>query len=601
MESLGTNGHSQHLRGLLVVAGLLLAILLARLFYLQIASSAHYAQKSEENRIAQKRIKARRGLILARGANGVSEILARSRPTYTVTLTRSKPDNDARAAEALSMATGVPEIRYARSGRTVRLLRDVDFTTVSLVQEQLSEDWPLDVMVESERDYPYGPLAAHLLGYLGELQEDELQALKSKNYTLGDFIGKTGLEKVYEELLRGEDGVAYIEVDAMNRPQREFPEREQPPEPGKDLVLTLDFRTQRAAERALADTLTGAVVALNPQTGAVLAMVSKPGFDPNAFVSFQSQEERRRLLQSNAKPLLNRATREHYPPGSTLKMVAAVAALESGILDTLGTFPGCGGAIRVGGTVFHCAKKGGHGVLTLQEAIEASCNVYFYHLGQNLSFKTWREYADRLGFGRPTGIDLQPEEDPGNLPTRQYYEEHGGWALGHMMNLVIGQGAMLATPVQMARYTAALCNGGYLVTPHFYGEAPRREYTGISASTMEKVKRAMRRVVYGGRGTGRRVQIEGIEMGGKSGTAQAPGRDNDAWFVAFAPYDRPEIAVAVVVEGGGYGGVTAAPIAREVMEAYFGKESEEEAAADSTDAAREEGPMIRLSAVKAGT
>ncbi|MBI2505556.1 MAG: penicillin-binding protein 2 [Candidatus Latescibacteria bacterium] len=601
MESLGPNGHSQRLRGLLVVAGLLFAILFARLFYLQIASSAHYAQKSEENRIDPKRIKARRGLILARGTEGVFEILARSRPTYTVTLTRSKPDNDARAVEALWLATGGPEMRYARNARTIRLLRDVDFTTVSLVQERLSEDWPLDVEVDSERDYPYGPLAAHLLGYLGEVQEDELQVLKARNYTPGDFIGKTGLEKVYEDLLRGEDGVAYIEVDAMNRPQREFPEREQPPEPGRDLLLTLDFKTQRAAERALADTLTGAVVALNPQTGAVLAMVSKPAFDPNIFVSFQSQEERRRLLQSNAKPLLNRATREHYPPGSTMKMVAAVAALETGVLDTLGTFPGCGGSLRVGSTIFHCAKKGGHGVLTLQEAIEASCNVYFYHLGQNLGFKAWRDYADRLGFGRPTGIDLQPEEDPGNLPTRQYFEEHGGWALGHMMNLVIGQGPLLATPVQMARYTAALCNGGYLVTPYFYGEMPRREYTGISASTMEKVKRAMRRVVYGGRGTGRRAQIEGIEVGGKSGTAQAPGRDNDAWFVAFAPYDHPEIAVAVVVEAGGYGGVMAGPIARKVMEAYFGRESEAEVAADSTDSAREEGPMLKLSSIKAGT
>lgn len=601
MESLGPNGQSQRLRGLLVVIGLLFFILFARLFYLQIASSAHYAQKSEENRIAQKRIKARRGLILARGANGVSEILARSRPTYTVTLTRSKPDNDARAIEALSMAIGNPDIRYTRSGRTIRLLRDVDFTTVSLVQERLSEDWPLDVMVESERDYPYGPLAAHLLGYLGELQEEELQALKAKNYTPGDFIGKTGLEKVYEDLLRGEDGVAYIEVDAMNRPQSEFPEREQPPEPGADLVLTLDYKTQRAAERALSDTMSGAVVALNPQTGAILALASKPGFDPNIFVSFQSQEERRRLLQDSSKPLLNRATREHYSPGSTMKMVAAVAALETGLLDTLGTFPGCGGSLRVGSTVFHCAKKEGHGVLTLQEAIEASCNVYFYHLGQRLSFKTWREYAERLGFGQPTGIDLQPEEDPGNLPTRKYFDEHGGWAQGHMMNLVIGQGALLATPVQMARYVSALANGGYLVTPHFYGDPPPREYTGISASTLDKVRRAMRRVIYGGRGTGRRVQIKGVEVAGKSGTAQAPGRDTDAWFIAFAPFDRPEIAVAVVVEGGGHGGVVAGPIARKVMEAYFGKEPEEEIAADSTDAAREEGPTVRLPAIKAGT
>lgn len=601
MEYPDPNRHGQHLRGLLVVVGLLFLILFLRLFYLQIASSAHYAQKSEENRIAQKRIKARRGLILARGTNGVSEILARSRPTYTVTLTRSKPDNDARAVEALSLATGSPEIRYTRSGRTIRVLRDVDFRTVSLVLERLSEDWPLDVMVESERDYPYGPLAAHLLGHLGELQEEELQALRYKNYTPGDFIGKTGIEKVYEDLLRGEDGVAYIEVDAMNRPQSEFPEREQPPEPGRDLVLTLDYKTQRAAERALSDSMTGAVVALNPQTGAILALASRPTFDPNVFVSFQAQEERRRLLQDSSKPLLNRATREHYPPGSTVKMVAAVAALETGILDTLGTFPGCGGSLRVGSTVFHCARKEGHGVLTLQEAIEASCNVYFYHLGQSLGFKAWRDYAERLGFGRPTGIDLQPEEELGNLPTRKYYEERGGWALGHMMNLVIGQGALLATPMQMARYTAALCNGGYLVTPHFYAAPPRREYTGISASTLEKVKRAMRRVIYGDQGTGRRVRIEGVEVAGKSGTAQAPGRNTDAWFVAFAPFDRPEVAVAVVVEGGGHGGVVAGSIARKVLEAYFGKEPEAEVAADSTDAAREEGSLMRLPGATAGT
>lgn len=597
MDSFNANGYQQRLRGLLAIAAFLFGVLFLRLFYLQIATSAHYAQKSEENRVAQKRLKARRGLVVARDG----EVLARSRPTYTVSLARSKPDDDARAVEALWLATGGPEIRYARNTPNIRLLRDVDFATVSIVQERLRDQWPLDVEVESERDYPWGTLAAHLIGYLGELQEEELKVLRTKNYTAGDFIGKVGIEKVYENLLRGEDGVAYIEVDAMNRPQSEFPEREQTPEPGADLVLTIDFKTQRAAERALADTLSGAVVALDPQTGAVLAMVSKPSFDPNAFVSFQAQEERKRLLQSSAKPLLNRATREHYPPGSTMKMVAAVAALESGLMDTLSTFPGCTGALRVGGTVFHCAKKEGHGVLTLQEAIEASCNVYFYHLAHNLSFKAWRACAERFGFGRPTGIDLQPEEDPGLLPTREYYEERGGWALGHMMNLVIGQGALLVTPVQMARYVSALCNGGYLVTPYLYGQPHKRQPTGISPSAVEKVKRAMRRVVHGGRGTGRRVQIEGLELGGKSGTAQAPGRDNDAWFVAFAPFDHPEIAVAVVVEGGGYGGAVAGPIARQVMEAFFGKQPEEEAAADSLETVREGAPVLRNLAARSGT
>jgi penicillin-binding protein 2 len=276
-------------------------------------------------------------------------------------------------------------------------------------------------------------------------------------------------------------------------------------------------------------------------------------------------------MQDASEPLLNRAIGGHYPPGSTLKMVAAVAALETGITDTLSTFEACAGSLQVGETVFRCANREGHGELNLLEAMETSCNIYFNHLAQILGVETWHDFGVRLGFGRPTGIDLGPHEKPGLLPDRETYAQGEGWVTGHLMNLVIGQGMMLATPLQMARYVALLGNGGHLVTPHLHGRAPAAvRVEGISDATLDIVRRSMLRVVYGDDGTGRRAQIAGVVLAGKSGTAQVPNRENDdAWFVAFAPYDEPEIAVAAVVEGGGGGGSVAGPVVRAVIEAYF--------------------------------
>ncbi|MEE3258818.1 MAG: penicillin-binding transpeptidase domain-containing protein [Candidatus Latescibacterota bacterium] len=326
---------------------------------------------------------------------------------------------------------------------------------------------------------------------------------------------------------------------------------------------------QLAAERALPDTLAGSVVALDPRTGAVLALANKPTFDPNIFVSFQAQEERQKVLQSETT-LLNRAIRGRYPPGSTLKMIGSIAALETGITDTLSTFEACAGSLAVGDVVFHCNKLDGHGEMNLLEAIEASCNIYFHHLAQILGVETWREYADKFGFGQPTGIALEPSESAGLLPSRQYYQERDGWTFGHLLNLIIGQGAMLVTPIQMARYTAAIAKGGYLVTPYLSGEPPPRQaIEGISPPTLEIVRKSMHRVVYGERGTGWRVRIAEVEIAAKTGTAQVPNRNNDAWFVAFAPYENPSIAVAAVVEGGGGGGTVAGPIVRQVIAAYF--------------------------------
>ena len=565
MEPEILEGWSRRMRGLTALVGLLFAILLLRLFHLQILEAADYAKAAEDNRIARKRLKAPRGPILDRDG----EILARDRASYGILLARGRPEADSMAVDALERAVG-HRLRYARGGRLVRLQRDADFRTVAIVEERLSEEWALQVQIEPQRLYPHGPLTAHVVGYMGELEEEEPGG--RLDYVAGDYAGITGVERDFEDSLRGRDGVAYVEVDAGQRIQNEhpFPERERPARPGRSLRLTVDLDLHRAAMEALPDSLAGSVVALDVRTGAVLALVSHPSFDPNAFVSYGAQAERGRLILDESRPLLNRAIRGRYPPGSTMKMVAAAAALEKGLTDTLSTFQGCSGSLPLGDAVFRCANRRGHGELNLLEAMETSCNIYFNHLAQILGIEAWHDYGRRFGLGSPTGILLDPGEASGQLPDRRYYAERQGWALGYLMNLVIGQGEILVTPLQVARYVAALANGGYLVTPHLHGRAPpAQRIEGLSPPTLRIVRRAMHRVVHGDRGTGRRARIDGLAIAGKSGTAQVPSRNDDAWFVAFAPYERPEIAVAAVVEGGGGGGAVAGPVVRAVLEAWF--------------------------------
>ena len=569
MEPEILEGWSRKYRGMAIGVSLLFGILLLRLFHLQILEADYYASASEENRIARKRLKAPRGQILDRDG----EILARDRASYGILLTLGRREVDSLAVSALEEAVGHP-LRYTRRNRFVRLKRDADFRTVAIVEERLGEQWALQVEIEPQRLYPHGRLASHVVGYMGELEPEELQRdrLGGRRYVAGDYAGKTGMERAHEDRLRGFDGVGYVEVDAGQRVKDEhpFPDRERLPRRGRDLRLTIDLDLHRAAVEAMPDSLAGSVVALDVRTGAVLALVSHPSFDPNAFVSYGAQAERWRLMNDERRPLLNRAIQGRYPPGSTMKMVAAVAALELGLTDTLSTFPPCRGSLPMGDVVFRCANRRGHGALNLLEAMETSCNIYFNHLGQILGIEAWHDYGRRLGLGSPTGLDLDPGEASGMLPDRRYYAEREGWALGYLMNLVIGQGEILVTPLQLARYVAALCNGGYLVTPHLQGPAPpARRIEGISPSTLRIVRSAMQRVVHGDRGTGRRARIADVSVAGKSGTAQVPNRPDDAWFVAFAPYERPEIAVVALVEGGGGGGAVAAPVVRAVLEAWL--------------------------------
>ena len=590
MEPEILEGWSRRMRGLTALVGLLFAILLLRLFHLQILEVADYAKASEDNRIARKRLKAPRGLILDRD----EEILARDRASYGILLTRGRRAVDSLAVVALERAIGQP-LGYTRGDRVVRLMRDVDFRTVAIVEERLGEEWALQVEIESQRLYPHGRLTSHVVGYMAELERGELERaeLDSRlHYVAGDYVGKTGVEHDFEDSLRGIDGVGYVEVDAGQRIQNEhpFPDRERPARPGRTLQLTLDLDLHRAAVEALPDSLAGSVVALDVRTGAVLALVSHPSFDPNAFVSFGAQAERLRLMLDESKPLLNRAIQGRYPPGSTMKMVAAVAALEKGLTDTLSTFQACSGSLPMGDVVFRCANRRGHGALNLLEAMETSCNIYFNHLAQILGIEAWHDYGRRLGIGSPTGLRLDPGEIAGLLPDRRYYAEREGWALGYLMNLVIGQGEILVSPLQVARYVAALANGGYLVTPHLHGPPPPpHRIEGLSASTLRIVRQAMHRVVHGERGTGRRARIDGLAIAGKSGTAQVPNRPDDAWFVAFAPFERPEIAVAALVEGGGGGGAVAAPVVRAVLEAWLADRAGKRSVAASPPTARGRG------------
>lgn len=555
--------------GLIIITGLLFLVLLVRLFYLQVNTFDNYARESDENRITQKRVKAARGLIVDRH----NRVLVRNRPFYTVSLVKTTKERYSRVKKAFTIATGDTTIDgiYDANLRNIRLKRDVDFRTVSIVEEQLRSKWPtLSIETEAQRFYPLEKSAAHLLGYMGLYQANTL--LNSNyNYLIGDFIGKTGLEKLHENTLKGYDGVRYYEIDASGHVRREFAQRLQAPIAGQDLQLTIDIELQKKIELALPESLASAVVVLDVRNGGIIAMVSNPSFDPNIFVSFRAQEDRVKVLNSETT-LLNRAIRGRYPPGSTLKMIGAIAGLENGVTDTLSTFAACVGSLQVGDVIFRCNLRSGHGELNLISALETSCNTYFQHLAQLISLEEWRLWANRFGIGQRTGLIFTPNEAEGLLPTRSYYQQNGGWTLGHLLNMIIGQGAILVTPLQMARFIAAIANGGYMITPHLSGTAPPPKFIEeLSTRTLKIIREAMLRVVYGENGTGKRAALKNILIAGKTGTAQVPNRANqnsDAWFVGFSPYHNPEIAVALVIEGGGSGGKIAAPIAHNIFKYY---------------------------------
>jgi penicillin-binding protein 2 len=578
--------------------------LVLRLWQLQVVEGEYLRTLSENNRVRLKRVNATRGLIFDRNGKALVE----NRPSFDVVMV---PEDARRPQEVLSrlggflhedLADAHQALASAAASRrppfeNVVLRRDVDWDTLVAVETRQIELPGVSLQVGPRRNYLYGPLAAHLLGYVGEVNADELQRLAG--YRMGDTIGKYGLEKYWEDRLRGENGGQQIEVDAFGRKLRVLDEV--PEAPGENVHLTLDVDLQAVAEEAMGDQ-EGSLVALDPNDGSVLAMVSKPAFDPNLFARGITDDEWRSLVNDPLHPLSNKAIQGQYPPGSTFKIIVATAALEENVINPF-TRISCTGSLHFGNHEFRCWKKGGHGSVNLHDAIVGSCDVYFYQVAQRLGVDAIAEYAHRYGLGAPTAIPLDHER-PGTIPSTQWKRQRYGepWYAGETLSVGVGQGYVTATPLQMANVIATVASGGVRHRPHYLeriegaeGEATRDSpepvaELGVRSSVIAQLQAALRDVVESERGTGKKARVPGIEVAGKTGTSQTvrlrtdrkvnqkllPREQRDhAWFVAYAPVGAPEIAVACLIEhAGGGGGAMAAPVVQKVLSYYFSRKQE---------------------------
>jgi penicillin-binding protein 2 len=462
----------------------------------------------------------------------------------------------------------------------VRIKRDVDFKMLAAIEENIYKLPGVAYEIESKRIYPFQVRAPHLLGYCKEITDAQL-AKSGSAYQQGDLIGSSGLEASYETFLRGEKGFEFISVNSKGQllGPLEGGHRDIPSKEGFDLNLSVDFKLQMLAE-SLMTNYRGALVAIDPNDGGVLAMVSKPDFDPSVFSGVTSVEVWNQLNNDPDKILFNRATMTRYPPGSTFKMLIAAAALQEGIIDEHYRIT-CGGAFRFGNKVFKDMHV--HGSVNVVEAIQRSCDVFFYQLVLKVGLDKLSEYGKKFGFGQLTNFDIG-EETAGLIPSAEYYNRvygKGKWTQGYIVSLGIGQGEVGVSPLQMARYAALLANGGTLLQPHAVNSIRNKRTksfdiidhkessAGIDSSVMRLIREGMRRVVEAPGGTGGAARIPCIMSGGKTGTAQNPHGADHAWYIGFAPFDHPKIAIAVLLENAGMGGVKAAPIAGKVMQRYL--------------------------------
>lgn len=572
---------------LLVLVGVLLLVLLGRLIQIQVVEASKYRELAEENRVKREILPAARGMIFDR--NGT--LLVESRPSFAVSLVPSRIKDEGKTLERLASLLGLnegdlklelEEAKKRSRREPVRVLKDVGMDVVSIVEEHCTGLTGVEVETIPLRRYAFGSSAGHLLGYLGEIRDTELERLQDRGYRQGDFVGRTGVEEQYEGILRGQDGVQFIEVDSQGREVGPI-ESMQPvlPRPGRNLFLTIDIQLQRLGEQLLSGR-SGAVVALKPRTGEILALVSSPPIDPNLLSGRITSRQWKALVGDRSYPLWNRAIMGGYPPGSTFKPVTAAAALDSGLVTPESRLTPCVGGWRFGNRVFRCWSAGGHGSLTMIPAIVQSCDVFFYQLGARLTLRRLSAVARGCGLGQKTGIDV-PQEGSGLIPTPDWYDRRlgsGKWTEGASVNMSIGQGEVLTTPLQMAAMFGGFADGGLVHQPHVFLRAedvqgvPVQTWLDkswnlrISSSTVGVLRKGLWGVVNAG-GTGAIARIEGIAVAGKTGTAQNPHGNDHSWFVAYAPDGDPKIAVAVIVENAGHGSTVAAPIARALIEAYL--------------------------------
>ena len=564
---------------LAVIAGLMV-VLAIRLWQIQMVQGEYFLRLAEENRLRVTSVAAPRGLITDR--KGRPLIL--NRPAFTVSIlpTELRRPGEVLPKVAAKLGMSVQDVRAKldaardRPFDPVRLRRDAPKEAIAALEEDRDDLPGVLVQIEPVRAYPYGTIAAHLLGYLGEINDRDLATLRSQGYEAGDLIGKDGIERIYDRYLKGRAGQIQAEVDANGRPLRVIGTTR--PVPGDTLTLGIDLEVQKTAEAALG-TRVGAVVAMDPSDGTIVALVSHPSFDPNLFATGITSGSWTGLLRDPQQPLLDRAIQGGYPTGSVFKIVTATSALELGLTRPDSRFY-CPGYYNLGGHIFHDHEA--HGNISFLEGIAQSCNVVFWTLARPVGPGHLAEYARQYGLGQVTGIDLV-QESAGIIPDPAWKLRvwKQAWYAGETLNLAVGQGYMLATPLQVARMLAAVANGGRLVTPHIAvqittpaGQLVRRvepPSTGalhVSAQTMAILRAGLAAVVT--HGTAASIQIPGLPVAGKTGTAENPHGKPHAWFAGYAPIDSPRLVVVALVENVGFGAEFAGPIVQRVLQTAFG-------------------------------
>ncbi|MEW6668258.1 MAG: penicillin-binding protein 2 [Thermodesulfobacteriota bacterium] len=592
-EPASTEAFTRRLTAAVLVVIGVCAVLVLRLWLLQVVNGPAFRVQSENNRIHLQDIPPFRGMIFDRKG----ELIVDNRPSYDLYMIPEDVEDRHQLLRSLEVLIGLPlegsirklsgdVLRYPF--RPVLLKKDMSREELAMIETNLFHLPGVMIQVKPQRHYLHQDFAAHLIGYLGEISETQLNTGNYPENKPGDLVGKYGVEGRWQKLLSGFRGGEQVEVDAAGRKLKVLTRK--PPVAGSNVYLTIDKDLQFAAEKALKDKR-GSIVALNPQNGEVLAMASSPTFDPNVFISGIDRSEWMRIASSKDHPLQNRAIAGQYPPGSVFKIVVALAGLEEGLVNPQEDVS-CTGSLTVGSYTHRCWKKGGHGSVNLHRALVESCDVYFYKLGRRLGVDRIAHYANMCGLGLKTDYDLGAEKE-GLIPTSKWKIRRFGepWQPGETVSMAIGQSYVLVTPLQMARLIGAVFNGGTLYQPKVIqrvGKEDREFYaftptvTGrlkIKPENLELVKKALTGVVMEPRGTGTRSRVEGISIAGKTGTAQvvslsisAVGELNDhAWFVALAPTEAPALALGIVVEHGGHGGSAAAPMAKELIAAYLRK------------------------------
>jgi penicillin-binding protein 2 len=570
-------------------------ILGARLWQLQIIEGSEYALRAEQNRIRTIQLVAPRGNIMDRNNRPMVE----NRPSYNVLLYREAIRDQSETAAFVTEKLGVKSEDYAArlrrgkgSGLYVPIIikEDVAIEDISVIEAHKREHPEIQLGPEPRRLYRYGKLAAHVFGYVGEVSEEELARDAFPGSRVGSLVGRSGIERVYNQYLVGDDGSRQVLVDSLGREVGILDEND--PTIGGEIQLTLDLDLQLLAENMLQDKV-GAIVAMNPQNGRILVMASSPSFDPNSFSTRISEQDWNELVTDPNHPLQNRAIQNSYPPGSIFKLVMADAGLLEGAVDD-STRVFCNGSAVYYNRVFHCASKTGHGTVDLQTAIARSCNIFFYDLGRRMGISKIALHATELGLGEKTGVDL-PNEQAGTMPSPEWKERTLGakWYAGETISVSIGQGPIRTTPIQILRAVSAIATDGLMSTPHVLlhtERAPEKPLEwpshklDLGPDGSSKIRQGMWGSVNNS-GTGHGAMIPGLDICGKTGTVQVMSNEkkkeltgdlsefeDHSWFAGFASRDNPEIAVVVFIEHGGKGGIAAAPLAKEIFGLYYSKQ-----------------------------